>query len=186
MRTGRTKRRWAGAAPGIVAFLFLSVATIPAEAQARPSGPRLGLLMGRGSGPVGTVFGGVEAAWAFGRSLEVGAELSRWSDWSTDCIPESHLCSMGGTAALVGAARGVSLGPTAALRVAGSLGRYAPDYGDPATALGVGAALDIYFGSRVALSPGARWLTAPRTDYEKAVGEALTFTMFVVGLRLAL
>jgi len=169
-----------------IAALVLVVATVPAAAQVRSSGARLGVLAGRGSGPVGMVVGGVEAAWAFGRRLELGAELSRWDDWSTDCIPESHLCSVGGTAELVGLATGVSLGPTGALRVGGSLGRYAPDYGGAATVWGASAALDIHLGQRVALSPGVRRLTAPRSDYEEATGEALAFTMFVVGLRLAL
>lgn len=154
-------------------------------AQARASGLRIGLLAGKGSGPVSMYFGGVQAAWAFRRTLELGVEVSGWGV-NSDCVPESHVCSAGGSARMLRVGTGVSLGQTAALRLGGSVGRYDPSYGSAATAVGLDAAFDIHFGSRVALSPGARWTTVPDSDYQRAVGEALTFTMFTVGLRLGL
>ena len=71
------------------------------------------------------------------------------------------------------------------MRLFASAGRYDPSYGSNAPAAGVGVALDLWLGGHLALAPGGRWLGVFGSDYEHATGEALRFTMFTLGLRLA-
>jgi hypothetical protein len=173
------------------ALLSLTVLAVmacaaPAAGQARAVGPRLGTFTGRESGPVSAWVVGLEAGYAFGRRLEVSGELAAWDSWGVDCLPESRTCRVGGTTLLLAVATGAGLSSNAALRLIGSVGRYDAALGSGAPAVGVGAAADLFFGSRVSLTPGARWLRVLGSDYEDVTGEPIDFRMLTLGLRVAL
>ncbi len=168
-----------------VVLLLVGGGAAPLAAQAPGAGLRLGGFVGRGSGPVSAFVGGLEGGYAVGRHLEILGELSSWSDWGVDCIPESHACDIGGTATLAGVSARAPLEGSAVVRLFASAGRYDPSYGSSAPAAGFGVALDLWLGGHLALAPGGRWLGVFGSDYEDATGEALRFTMFTLGLRLA-
>lgn len=163
----------------------------PPDAPLRPAPLSVGAFAGLGSGPIEAATAGLTVGFPIWRPLAFRAELSSWGNGIGDTVcpasvPESHRCSVGGWAWLVGLGATLPVGDRLGIFAEATSGRFSRNWIGDATV--VSPALSLEAGARIHLQGslfarfGGRSLRVHDDHYRALLGEKLRYRMVTFGL----